>query len=273
LEYDYLLNPAEFPVEGVELAAKELQPDRVCVLAYYPDPKLPTGILALKDYGPFDAGEFLIWPVMGFNAGRTIEGRYFQEQRWIPSLDPVVVTTQRQNAWAVEMRGIDADKRILLHALPTPESLYPRLASKLSRGLPGQSQEEFAHEIIVDTGWEAMAVVELCNVLQCTNVSTYVFDAPAKLNKKRLANGRTPFFSYHCLSLVESQAKSSPGGGVHASPRQHYRRGHIRRLSPGRKTWVRPAMVGDATRGVVAKDYDARTRSASPGPAADRAKL
>ena len=274
VEYDYVLNPQFFPVEGVELAAKEHQPDRACVLAFYPDPSLPTGKLALRDYGPMDDGEFLVWPICGFNAGRTLHGQVLREAQWIPGLDPVVVTTRRQSQWSMEMRASDADKRILLHALPTSETLYPRVESKLSRGLAAQSQEELVSEIIVDTGWEAMCVVELCNVLECTNVTTKLFDAPEKLNKKRLSNGRVPFFSYHVLNLVEpSAAKSPPGTGTHASPRQHYRRGHIRRLSPGRKTWVRPAMIGDAARGVVAKDYDVQQRSIVALPVPSREKV
>lgn len=43
----------------------------------------------------------------------------------------------------------------------------------------------------------------------------------------------------------------------HASPRLHWRRGHIRRLAPERVTWVRPTLVGKSENGVVVADYGA----------------
>lgn len=44
-------------------------------------------------------------------------------------------------------------------------------------------------------------------------------------------------------------------GGTHASPRLHWRRGHIRHLRSGRKVPVRPTLVGLAERGFIDKDY------------------
>nr|MCF1501516.1 hypothetical protein [Allorhizobium sp. Av2] len=45
------------------------------------------------------------------------------------------------------------------------------------------------------------------------------------------------------------------GGGSHASPRLHLRRGHLRRL-PEKTVWVRAAMIGAASEtGTVTKDY------------------
>lgn len=43
-------------------------------------------------------------------------------------------------------------------------------------------------------------------------------------------------------------------GAPHASPRLHWRRGHIRRL-PDKTTWVRPTLVGDGQHGTVIHDY------------------
>lgn len=40
----------------------------------------------------------------------------------------------------------------------------------------------------------------------------------------------------------------------HASPRLHWRRGHIRHLPSG-ITWVRPPLVGDGEHGTVINDY------------------
>lgn len=43
-------------------------------------------------------------------------------------------------------------------------------------------------------------------------------------------------------------------GGTHASPRLHWRRGHIRHLAQ-RTTWVRPTLVGSSDAGIIAHDY------------------
>ena len=47
--------------------------------------------------------------------------------------------------------------------------------------------------------------------------------------------------------------------GHHRSPREHLRRGHIRRLADGRRIWVNAAIVGAGKGvGVVSKDYALR---------------
>jgi hypothetical protein len=111
--------------------------------------------------------------------------------------------------------------------------------------------------ILLDIRDEVQAYVQACAVLNCANVSLAdVADSPA-LNKKRLAKGQQPFFSYKVLQLTDdtSRTRAPARGGTHASPRQHLRRGHIRRLE-NRTVFVRPAMVNvGSARGKVQKDY------------------
>lgn len=45
------------------------------------------------------------------------------------------------------------------------------------------------------------------------------------------------------------------GTHTHASPRLHWRRGHIRHLGDEKKTWVRPCLVGDGEHGTIIHDY------------------
>lgn len=65
-------------------------------------------------------------------------------------------------------------------------------------------------------------------------------------NKKRVASGKPPLPSYIALRLdfseMESEAKQY-SGGTRESPRPHFRRGHVRTLSDGRKVVVSPAWV------------------------------
>jgi hypothetical protein len=59
---------------------------------------------------------------------------------------------------------------------------------------------------------------------------------------------------------IDPSARAEAAGGTHASPRLHWRRGHIRRLG-NRTTWIRATLVGDAGRGIVVHDY-----SKAPAP-------
>lgn len=40
------------------------------------------------------------------------------------------------------------------------------------------------------------------------------------------------------------------------SPRQHSRRGHLRRLKSGKHIWINPAVIGRRENGVIRKDYE-----------------
>jgi len=91
----------------------------------------------------------------------------------------------------------------------------------------------------------------------CKNVTSVKNNPPEKLNKKRIKNGKVPLFSYWTLNLDFGNPVTSGenGGGTHASPRLHLRRGHAREYSPGKFTWVQPTVVGNKKIGVVMKDY------------------
>lgn len=101
-------------------------------------------------------------------------------------------------------------------------------------------------------------VLSLILALQCSNVGTETIPPPPTLNKKRIQNGRLPFVEYKILTIEGTRVPSEPGTGTHASPRQHLRRGHVRRLSDGRKVWVHQCLVGDPKKGTIVKDYRVR---------------
>ena len=53
---------------------------------------------------------------------------------------------------------------------------------------------------------------------------------------------------------INNRGESGNSGRGHASPRLHWRRGHIRHLIE-KTTWVRPTLVGASDNGVVVHDY------------------
>lgn len=76
------------------------------------------------------------------------------------------------------------------------------------------------------------------------------------INRKRAAKGKPPLtFDWHTITIEPPAPKSDPQGGTHASPRLHDRRGHWRKMKSGKTVWVKECKVGDASRGVVFKDY------------------
>jgi hypothetical protein len=128
----------------------------------------------------------------------------------------------------------------------------------------GKSTNFIFNDQLMNTQDEMTAILELCAVLNCSNVTSFISQAPHKLNKKRATNGKTPFFDYHILELSPMTPKaltgtSSGAAGERSSPRAHLRRGHIRRLKRDdgsiKMIWINAMVVGDATRGVTVKDY------------------
>jgi hypothetical protein len=100
-------------------------------------------------------------------------------------------------------------------------------------------------------------LLQFLQVLSCSNIKMETLAVPAKLNKKREAKGKQPFFEYKILTVAADRPQSSNKdhqGGTHASPRQHLRRGHIRRLTD-RKIWINSCVVGSAETGIIKKDY------------------
>lgn len=92
-------------------------------------------------------------------------------------------------------------------------------------------------------------------VVNTKNVTKDKIFPSEKLNKKRCKNGKEPYDSYWVLDILKEEHERVVNGGSHASPRQHFRRGHLRRLQNGDVVWVRHCLVGNRNIGVVNKSY------------------
>lgn len=108
-------------------------------------------------------------------------------------------------------------------------------------------------------------LAQFCNVMNCSNVELDTILPPAKLNKKRLESKKLPFFEYKVLTIAPGKSYSRSKMGEitdhRESPRQHLRRGHIRRYQSGSSIWITAHMVGDSGKGTIAKDYKVKTLS------------
>jgi len=105
---------------------------------------------------------------------------------------------------------------------------------------------------------EQIMMVQLCTVLNCSNVEQADVPVPEKLARARAKSGKLPFYDYKVLTLTGEAAearRSDRGAQDGSSKRSHLRRGHIRRLGD-RTTWVRPAIVNPGIEtGSVEKSY------------------
>lgn len=77
------------------------------------------------------------------------------------------------------------------------------------------------------------------------------------INKKRQAKGKSAMtFDWHLVDICPVVLKGEGRGGTHASPRLHDRRGHWRTYkATGKRVWVKDCKVGDASKGMVFKNY------------------
>lgn len=138
--------------------------------------------------------------------------------------------------------------------------LVTRTMEGLQISLPDGSHPTDASE------WRAVLqhVEDFLLSLQC-NQKVYIPRArPSLINSKRKAKGKGPvLFDWHTV-VIEASAKARQHlGGAHASPRLHDRRGHWRTYPSGKRGWVKACKVGDASKGVVFKDYEVVTSQTS----------
>jgi hypothetical protein len=115
--------------------------------------------------------------------------------------------------------------------------------------------EQWTSRARADMCDEVSAVLGLIEALACSNVEHSVIHA-RKNNKGARRRGALPFDEYRTLLIRvgKHQRHEGDGAGEHRSPREHLRRGHIRRL-PDRQIWVNSCVVNSGAGGVVEKGY------------------
>jgi len=119
----------------------------------------------------------------------------------------------------------------------------------------GSEWERYAYCDLYD---EMMAVLELIEALSCKNIDYEPMEV-RKINRGAKNRGAIPFDEYRALVLRESRnEKTNNIERGNRSPRQHLRRGHIRRLQSGDKVWVNSTIVNAGADGKIISFYDTR---------------
>lgn len=107
----------------------------------------------------------------------------------------------------------------------------------------------------------ANVILEFIEALSCKNVEACIHQAASPKNAQRIKSHKLPIYETKFLTIKTSSDKESVGMGMkgsHASPRQHLRRGHIRRLESG-NIWINSCVVGDGSIGRIEKQYRVNT--------------
>lgn len=195
-----------------------------------------------------EVGGILLYPV------------FYIEGLWGPSI------------WGVTIPRLDPETSTLsIYQYGNPKSPViskvgflqtPLMIDSARRHMEKLGVTQAVTDALRDCGEEVSALIGLLAALSCSNVSFLEEPAPHKLNSKRIKNGKLPFYSYKVVSVIPARNKKTPSSdGTESgrqSPREHLRRGHIRRLSPGKNTWVQASVIGAATKGHIDKTYSVR---------------
>lgn len=220
-----------------------------------------------KEYKALDENEVLRlpYPMIAMEYEQTIENDYDETMgRVAKSSKRIVFARERDGhiyifvcCW-VDSQGMWA---------PLPSEVALPVTGYLDRSNKSQDgrvliRAQLQHQImpLEDFSDEIGSLLCLLNSLQCSNVKIE-HHAP-RVTRKKIKTAHA-FDSYHFL-MIDAPKQSSGSGhaGGHRSPREHLRRGHIRRLED-RKIWVNASVVGAGAAGRVSKDYIVR-QPASP---------
>lgn len=195
-----------------------------------------------------------------WDGSRTGGHMVFLAHRIAPGMMRVAVPDfahDRAAAWKFESTVVrfGSDFRVTLSE--EGGQIYQRVegCSTQKRAPTEEDEEEFVNE----WGRPLLVLAQFLTVMQCENVRTVQLPENKAIAKARQRRGKAALSTWYTLDvcLPSSKATTVQAGGSHASPRFHLRRGHVRRLSVTKTTWVRSCAVGNPELGTIVKDYRA----------------
>ena len=180
---------------------------------------------------------------------------------WFPAAVGAVIS-RKQDAMAKPTipagLGIDESDVTSVTENPVAFSMEPIVPLISGVAMMQLGREKAMAEAYADLIDELNAASSFIQAMACTNIVSEKVPATPKLNKKRIKNGKIPYSDYHVLKIRLSGSKTENNSGAdhdRRTPREHLRRGHIRRLSNGRRTWVNPCIVAAGSEGKAHKSY------------------
>lgn len=115
-------------------------------------------------------------------------------------------------------------------------------------------------DMLVDFASDIGSSLEFLEAVSCSNVDKELYNkSDIARNNRRIKKNKKPIFEAYRLTVrVPGSANKSESiiGSGRQGPREHLRRGHIRRINDGRKIWVNSCVVGNRSNGIIQKDYN-----------------
>lgn len=236
---EYFIDETDF-----DRATQIYSPKRLIYACMF-DPSKRNLILPKEEYRPTWDGEFILIYSISEMEGHWLPGGlgWLMPARWDDISSVPNLLDLRQNKTNVSFSGRPV---------------------VLSQGACRSVREHYGPEaatkgMLNDITTEVSAVLELCEALTCSNVTTAIHQRCSMKNEKRAGCNKLPIYETKVLVLNtdSKQSKLASDNQIlsgKASPRQHLRRGHIRRLQTS-NIWVNSCVVGDAANGLIEKQY------------------
>jgi hypothetical protein len=209
--------------------------------------RLPYDAITVEYYMPLGEGNSItkrliiaaetsrLWP--DEEDGIAVFSCNFMKGMWVPQCAGAII----QRKWS---RTVSPLFLKVLPELFEDESIY--------------DNSETMKAVLSDTLVDCNALLELLEALTCKNVFTPIHQEASKANNNRAKMGKLPIYETKFLAIKVDHLSivkdTATANGNHASPRQHLRRGHIRRLESG-NIWVNSCVVGNSKIGVINKEY------------------
>ena len=134
--------------------------------------------------------------------------------------------------------------------IPFEVIVFPIMPDQYAKLIKDNGVDAAESNSLQDVGEEIVAMINMCVALSCKNIHLGKIPAPIKLNKKRVKKGKYPIPESHTIMIETNTSLAATGHnkqgaehGIRQSPSSHWRRGHIRRLPSGERTWVSPAII------------------------------
>jgi hypothetical protein len=113
----------------------------------------------------------------------------------------------------------------------------------------------------LDLNDEVRALLEFLEALSCSNVGFSERVSSLKKPKAKTKKGNLPFDSYRFLTVLVGGKPNSDSSNVttlgsdRSAPREHLRRGHVRKYSSGLKIWINSMIINAGVEGKILKTY------------------
>lgn len=155
--------------------------------------------------------------------------------------------------------GSDPEEGILIDlskGQPGKYTTFPQMVYLIEDGQIKYGALEESDELPRDVAEIMLATVSKWLEHLDTGCESYLAEVRNTFtNRRKISKGERPSYEWRTVFIKASATRQESKGGTHASPRQHDRRGHIRRLNSGKNVWVKACKVGDSSKGAIFHDY------------------